>query len=71
MNSTILADTWTTLFVNDAFNINASEFWVLPFNYSNMPPKLYSSLEELKFLFLKGDMHFRKLTGDKNLNPQV
>ncbi|KAM6181987.1 damage-control phosphatase ARMT1 [Erethizon dorsatum] len=43
-------------------------FWTLPHEYSAMPqvaPDLYAELQKTRLILFKGDLNYRKLTGDR------
>ncbi|VDD87154.1 unnamed protein product [Enterobius vermicularis] len=52
-----------------AFKFQAHSFWTTPFDYSLMSkyaPELYEDLSLSSLIVFKGDLHYRKLTGDRS-----
>ncbi|KAJ8929613.1 hypothetical protein NQ314_017683 [Rhamnusium bicolor] len=67
-----LSERWTQYLQNGTWSIVESDFWTLPFDYTDMAkvdPKLYKQLAGAKAVFFKGDLNYRKLFGEKNWDP--
>lgn len=63
-----LSKRWTTLIESQVWEIYDHRFWTLPNDYSEMntvSPDLYSTLSESSLIIFKGDLNYRKLTGDR------
>ncbi|XP_054712161.1 damage-control phosphatase ARMT1-like isoform X2 [Uloborus diversus] len=59
---------WTNKFFTKQWTIENNTFWTLPHDYSEMldeDSKLYQSLSKSDLLIFKGDLNYRKLTGDR------
>ncbi|RWS25561.1 protein-glutamate O-methyltransferase-like isoform X1 [Leptotrombidium deliense] len=69
-NSTVLQELgnkWKSLLKDNSWIIIEEDYWTLPNDYSDMQrvdAKLYSKLEEADLIIFKGDLNYRKLTGD-------
>ncbi|RWS13060.1 protein-glutamate O-methyltransferase-like protein [Dinothrombium tinctorium] len=62
-----LGSKWKNYLSEGLWVILEEDFWTLPYDYSEMQriaPKLYSTLQEANLLIFKGDLNYRKLTGD-------
>ena len=60
---------WKRRLENGSFKIEIHNFWTTPFPYNEMEAKakdLHTELCASDFIFLKGDLNYRKLVGDLN-----
>jgi hypothetical protein len=60
---------WQGRLQNGGFVFTEHMFWTLPHDYSLMKltmPGLYNELGKAKIVVLKGDLNYRKLTGDRH-----
>ncbi|XP_067007683.2 damage-control phosphatase ARMT1 isoform X2 [Anabrus simplex] len=67
-----LAVRWHGYLRSGKWTLQADTFWTLPHDYSMMKktdPDLYNSLGEASLVIFKGDLNYRKLTGDINWDP--
>ena len=44
--------------------VEADEFWVEPYYFDAMPPKLHKHFEKSDLVIVKGDLNYRRLVGD-------
>uniref|UniRef100_T1JPB2 Sugar phosphate phosphatase n=1 Tax=Strigamia maritima TaxID=126957 RepID=T1JPB2_STRMM len=77
MNDPVLNDlggTWKK-YVNDGiWSVQKDLFWTLPYDYSEMKKydsNLYERLSHADLLIFKGDLNYRKLTGDRKWNSTI
>lgn len=59
---------WQMFLDSNSWQIHEHKFWTLPHDFSEMPlvaPDLYRSLKESSLILFKGDLNYRKLTGDR------
>lgn len=69
------ASKWKQYLENKTWQISVDDFWTLSFPFNEMEtraPELYSRLSKSDFIFLKGDLNYRKLVGDlkwPNITP--
>lgn len=64
-----LGTKWKQLVQSKKWNLIASPYWTLPYDYHNMKNvdgKLYSLLQTSSLILFKGDLNYRKLLGDLN-----
>ncbi|XP_064623199.1 damage-control phosphatase ARMT1-like [Lineus longissimus] len=69
-NSTLVyfGNKWQERLEKGSFVFTEHLFWTLPHDYSLMKsamPELYNELGKAKIVILKGDLNYRKLTGDR------
>ncbi|XP_074645740.1 damage-control phosphatase ARMT1-like [Tubulanus polymorphus] len=60
---------WAKRIKNNSWMYVEHEFWTTPFDFSHMEmisPALHAELALSDFIFLKGDLNYRKLCGDLN-----
>lgn len=65
---------WKGRIQDGSWNLIVHDFWSLPFSYDQMTVyglDLYQNLANSDFVFLKGDLNYRKLVGDLNLDPTI
>lgn len=65
---------WLHYMENHTWTLEADSFWTLPYDFSNMSKvasKLYDSLMTSQLIIFKGDLNYRKLTGDRKWLPSV
>lgn len=63
-----LGNRWTEHFKRGIFEFEADSFWTQSFVYCEMAqraPQLFSQLSNSSFIVFKGDLNYRKLTGDR------
>uniref|UniRef100_A0A6G1SG50 Sugar phosphate phosphatase n=1 Tax=Aceria tosichella TaxID=561515 RepID=A0A6G1SG50_9ACAR len=63
-----LAEKWKSFFDSGFWEIHDHKFWTLPHDFAEMPtvsPDLYESLQQSSLIIIKGDLNYRKLTGDR------
>lgn len=59
---------WQTFLDSNLWEIHEHKFWTLPHDFSDMQsiaPDLYNSLQGSSLIIFKGDLNYRKLTGDR------
>lgn len=69
-----LVNNWKEHFKTGRWIIIVRKYWVLPIGFSRMKeidPILYKMLEETKIIIVKGDLNYRKLLEDKNVDPST
>jgi damage-control phosphatase, subfamily III len=62
-----LFDHWSRLHGEGLLAIRPNRFWTLPGSYWRLPklePRLFEDLKESQLVIFKGDLNYRKLTGD-------
>ena len=70
-DKTILADlgkTWRKWIAAGSIVLEYDDFWTTPFDFSSMKsikPDLYANLSQSSLIIFKGDLNYRKLTGDR------
>jgi hypothetical protein len=67
-----LAEKWKERLENSSWVFHAHPFWTLPHDFSQMDalyPDLYTQLSTSSLIFFKGDLNYRKLTGDLKWEP--
>nr|CAD7413757.1 unnamed protein product [Timema cristinae] len=67
-----LASRWQGYIKSGVWELLASDFWTLPYVFSAMEkkdPNLYDLLRESSLVLFKGDLNYRKLTGETNWPP--
>nr|CAD7593467.1 unnamed protein product [Timema genevievae] len=67
-----LASRWQGYIKSGVWELLASDFWTLPYVFSAMEmkdPNLYDLLRESSLVLFKGDLNYRKLTGEINWPP--
>lgn len=63
-----MAAKWRSNVDNGIWKLYSDRFWTLPYDYANMKvvaSDLYSMLQQSDFIIFKGDLNYRKLTGDR------
>jgi uncharacterized protein with ATP-grasp and redox domains len=63
-----LAEKWRSYFDSGFWEIHDHRFWTLPHDFAEMPtvaPDLYKTLQDSSLVIIKGDLNYRKLTGDR------
>lgn len=58
---------WRTFLESNFWEIHDHKFWTLPHGFSDMQsvaPDLYGTLQKSSLIIFKGDLNYRKLTGD-------
>ncbi|XP_044749375.1 damage-control phosphatase ARMT1-like [Coccinella septempunctata] len=69
-----LAGNWKEHFKTGRWKIIVRKYWILPIGFSRMKeidPVLYKMLEETKIVIVKGDLNYRKLLEDTNIDPST
>lgn len=67
-NLQCLSKAWKSFLASGHWEIHSHRFWTLPNDYADMKSiagDLYSALEKSSFIIFKGDLNYRKLTGDR------
>ena len=67
-----LGEKWRDRIDDGTWKFHAHPFWTLPHDFnrmSSMYPNLYRDLAQSSFIFFKGDLNYRKLTGDLKWQP--
>ncbi|GLH05280.1 Putative protein-glutamate O-methyltransferase [Gryllus bimaculatus] len=67
-----LANRWLGHMKSGKWVLCADEFWTLPHVFNqmqNVDPTLYQELSNAVLMIIKGDLNYRKLTGDINWEP--
>lgn len=62
-----LAAQWKANFDTGRWVYEADDYWTMPYDYSAMhteSPDLFKSLSSASLIIFKGDLNYRKLTGD-------
>ena len=70
-NIRFLFQHWSMLHSEGLLTIRPNRFWTLPGSYWRLPfvnPILYQDLKESQLVVFKGDLNYRKLTGDVSAN---
>ncbi|PHJ24046.1 duf89 fructose bisphosphatase [Cystoisospora suis] len=61
-----LADRWLSYVKTGKWEVKASTYFCMPFEYSNMPKDLYEELrDKAAILISKGDANYRRILGDR------
>lgn len=63
-----LGEKWKSFFASNFWEIYQDKFWTLPNDYAEMQPtaeELYETLKQSSLIIFKGDLNYRKLTGDR------
>lgn len=63
---------WSSLYAEGKITLRPNEFWTHGGSYWRMPataPALVEDLKESELIIFKGDLNYRKLTGDVSLLP--
>lgn len=63
---------WDKFFTSGQWEVTSHFYWTLPHDYSEMRtvvPDLYKELSQSHLLIFKGDLNYRKLTGDLMWEP--
>lgn len=71
-NLRLLGQAWNQYLTDGVFQVMAEEFWTTPHVYRDMKkydPILYRKLQYAVAIMFKGDLNYRKLLGDRNVNP--
>ena len=64
-----LGNRWRSRLDDGTFSLTDHPFWTSSYGYDDMKkvaPDLYSLLSESQVVLFKGDLNYRKLTGDRN-----
>ncbi|XP_045621100.2 damage-control phosphatase ARMT1 isoform X1 [Procambarus clarkii] len=64
-----MANKWTNYISLGRWKITENKFWTLSYDFADMrevDPELYSQLSKASLIIFKGDLNYRKLTGDLN-----
>lgn len=67
-NLQAIGQKWKSFLDSNYWQLEQHKYWTLPNDYSEMQsiaPDLYSQLSESKLIIFKGDLNYRKLTGDR------
>ncbi|XP_075987701.1 damage-control phosphatase ARMT1-like isoform X2 [Anticarsia gemmatalis] len=67
-----LGNKFNTMYENDQFIVLAEDFWTYPHVYRDMKKydyNMYRTLQYAVAIMFKGDLNYRKLLGDRNVNP--
>lgn len=62
---------WKNRLEDGSWKFSTHDFWTMPFDFSEMKTyasDLYQELKTSGLVFLKGDLNYRKLVGDRNWN---
>lgn len=68
-NMSQLGSEWHHRIKDGSFVLEEDDFWTLPHDYAEMhsvAPDLYQNISLASLVIFKGDLHYRKLTGDLN-----
>ena len=68
----LLFENWSTLYAEGKLILRPKVFWTEGGSYWRMPhtaPSLYADLQESELVIHKGDLNYRKLTGDALWDP--
>ncbi|XP_047037840.1 damage-control phosphatase ARMT1-like isoform X2 [Helicoverpa zea] len=71
-NLRTLGQQWNQYFTDGIFVVMAEDYWTYPHVYKDMKkfdPNLYRKLQYAVAIMFKGDLNYRKLLADRNLNP--
>lgn len=63
-----LGNMWRDNLDSNLWEIHDDKFWTSPYDYSHMQviaPELHSTLTKSSLIIFKGDLNYRKLTGDR------
>jgi len=66
------AQRWKSRMEDKSWVVQVDNFWSMPNDYSDMQevlPSLYRQLAQSDLVIFKGDLNYRKLTGDLNWDP--
>jgi hypothetical protein len=67
-----LFENWSTLYAEGSIVLRPNGFWTEGGSYWRLPktaPSLYEDLKESELVIFKGDLNYRKLTGDAVWDP--
>lgn len=67
-----LFENWSTLYAEGKILLRPNAFWTEGGSYWRLPhvaPKVYDDLRESELVIFKGDLNYRKLTGDAMWDP--
>lgn len=67
-----LFQSWSSLYAEGKIILRPNVFWTAPGSYWRMPataPELFSDLQSSTLVIYKGDLNYRKLTGDAMWDP--
>jgi damage-control phosphatase, subfamily III len=71
-NLKALFENWSSLYAQGQIVLRPNAFWTKAGSYWRMPythPSLFSDLQESELVIFKGDLNYRKLTGDVMWDP--
>ncbi|PZC76128.1 hypothetical protein B5X24_HaOG205099 [Helicoverpa armigera] len=71
-NLRTIGQQWNQYFTDGIFVVMAEDYWTYPHVYKDMKkfdPNLYRKLQYAVAIMFKGDLNYRKLLADRNLNP--
>jgi hypothetical protein len=69
-----LFENWSTLYAEGSIVLRPNGFWTEGGSYWRLPktaPSLYEDLKESEMVIFKGDLNYRKLTGDAVWDPTI
>lgn len=64
-----MAEEWRSYLKTKLWELHDHKFWTLPHDFSEMPrlaKDLYATLQGSSLIIFKGDLNYRKLTGDRS-----
>lgn len=73
-NIKALFDNWSGLYAEGKITMRTNHFWTEGGSYWRLPktaPSLYQDLQESALVIFKGDLNYRKLTGDAMWDPRT
>lgn len=72
LDLTFLYENWSGFHRNGKIRLQENRFWTLPGSYWRLPavaPELYEAFKTSELVVFKGDLNYRKLTGDAAWDP--
>lgn len=73
-NLKLLGEKWNSFVEDGSFVVMADDYWTYPHVFRDMKKydyNLYRSLQYAAAIMFKGDLNYRKLLGDRNVNPYI